>query len=29
VLGATIFWCDAEPVIRRAQAAVLAGLSAE
>jgi hypothetical protein len=28
VLGATIFWCDAEPVIRRAQAAVLAGLSA-
>jgi hypothetical protein len=28
VLEATIFWCDAEPVIRRAQAAVLASLSA-
>ncbi len=27
VLEATIFWCDAEPVIRRAQAAVLASLS--
>lgn len=27
VLDATLFWCDAEPVIRRAQAAVLAGLS--
>lgn len=26
VLEATRFWCDAEPVIRRAQAAVLAGL---
>lgn len=27
VLAATIFWCDAEPVIRRAQAAVLSELS--
>jgi predicted nucleotidyltransferase len=28
VLDATLFWCDAEPVIRRAQAAVLAERSA-
>lgn len=28
VLQATTFWCDAEPVIRRAQAAVLSELSA-
>lgn len=28
VLDATLFWCDAEPVIRRAHAAVLDGLSA-
>jgi hypothetical protein len=27
VLAATLFWCDAEAVIRRAQAAVLADLS--
>lgn len=27
VLAATLFWCDVEPVIRRAQAAVLADLS--
>lgn len=26
VLAATLFWCDAEPVIRRAQAVVLADL---
>jgi predicted nucleotidyltransferase len=28
VMEATIFWCDAEPVIRRAQAAVLASVTA-
>lgn len=27
VLAATLFWCDAEPVIRRAQQSVLADLS--
>ena len=26
ILEATLFWCDAEPIIRRAQAAVLAEL---